>query len=1192
MKAFVFSDIVASTRLKNSLPGKTQAERDRLFIDAVLEPHRRLLESDLAVHGGRLVKTLGDGCFLVFDSPVNAALWAMEVQTKHQETPIRLPNGSSVGVKIGIHHGEATLDPQDPSDYSGRNVDYAARLVELATEGRVIISRSMYAQLEDAGIYGVRFHEHGERELRGIGAKSVYELLFNDRHAEPLKGDSSINIRSGSSGGGPRRAGSNAAVQEMGSSVTTGSMIGNYLLGRRIGSGAMGTVYQAEHAAMAQTFAIKVIDEKLLNQSEHNIVSRFYREVKAVSRLNHPNIVRAHNASLRSDPIHYLVMEFLDGLSLDKMVTTRLVGWQFACEMIRRAAAGLEYIHQNELVHRDIKPSNLLLTYPSPGQESEIKILDLGLALLLDEERETRVQNSVMGSAYYMSPEQWQSSQVDIRADIYSLGCTFYHLITGRAPFQDSAYNQKYAHQNLPPEPFPSQLGVPREVWRIAERMLAKHPDDRFTTPQLLSRDLEQVLPPMSLSAFASSLQDSATRANEKTEIPVDTDSEVVAPSSRSLASHAYPRASRFRFQRWLAKRSRSVTLGLVVSIAIVGLVWWSLINNPKALTPKTHLADEVASITNIETAPGAIGDWWFKQTPWLTPTVRDELAKMIAAEETELSIRQRFEAMDQLLANGYMGEFERELIRFRQEYLTGRVGEREMKSLATLESLSESFGRNAIAKLISLESVLSGSNDPRELHLLAAVQHRLGSELAAYLSASGTHDQRKDLLLKYLQSSLSEVSLQEPTDYFRQAQANYTAALDAYPSQHRLRALAYADFARLAFEAGGKIAFDEGHKEASLNRMQLALKRPGEQQTIFAQVLHLCSQAYMYRKQGEAEMAIATLMRGLQILDGNDAEMEIGPMHPVRLALQERLGWANFERWDLVAAEEHFATYIDCLDEIQLNQAQHWIEPMQVYRSHANMGRYMAMHYRGRQEEAVSNYQSILDDLGQSGSVAIRRRSLNYLDRLADAQMFGPHPNHEAAIEAFQRYGELEADLNVPALPILLKELRHCIALALSGRSAEARELFDSIAKELNSQDERAQLGFRIARILCKEEADVTDLVNFNRQLIETYENDKTKPHPHLAQLMLLATEVASVDLRSQVNGSSGPSETMIRNVSTLLQVIEQIQSPDQPLNPFFVRYLQASEEAVAVLIEIQEDDALEESLRQIRICLAGQTP
>lgn len=1170
MKAFVFSDIVASTRLKNSLPGKTQADRDRLFIEMVLEPHRKLLENSLSEHKGRLVKTLGDGCFLVFDSPMRAALWAMDVQSLHSDTPIVLPDGQHIGVKIGIHHGEATLDPQDASDYSGRNVDYAARLVELATEGRIILSRSMYAQLEDAGIYGVEFHEHGERELRGIGFKTVYELLWDDIKPRPLNGDSRIDLS------GPSGDGGSAGKQEVKAQsssdvitkVTTGSTVGNYVLGRRLGSGAMGTVFEAEHPGMARNFAIKVIDDSLLSESEQHMVSRFYREIKAISRLNHPNIVRAHNASLKTDPVHYLVMEYLQGLSLDRVIVSRPVNWSIAAEVLRRAATGLDYIHQNELVHRDIKPSNLLVTYPTAGQESEIKILDLGLALLLDEdERETRFQNSIMGSAYYMSPEQWQSSEVDIRADIYSLGCTIYHLLTGRAPFQDSPYNQKYAHQNLPVPAIPEALEVPEQLQSIVFQMLAKEPAERYTTPEFLIDELSDVSNRICLSSWAKSFTDEATKSYISTERHSDT---VDVPSKEAKQAVPTPKPwiikTRDQVSDWIAAHPRvtmSVTVGIMVTIAGILMSGWI---TPSGI-PKTVLADEMVNVTNINAAPSAIGDWWFDQTPWYTPAVRDELAKEIeqgGSAETQESISRIADYLDR----GELGKLKIELFDLREQIKKQkRLGDAEYSVAVDLKTLNQSTGIDLVLSLLYLEQKLSISAEPREIHLLAVVRHKLSLSLGDFQAAAAGDEQKQAELTQHQE-------LLTPSEYKTKAEDDYKRALDAYDSEDRLRVLALTDYARLKSSGSAK------DKKDGSNLLSRALDQPTLENATLAKVLILCQQAEMFRKQSRIPESIATLESASKNLAKSSRADKIPENHPYRIAIDERLGWTYFEAWKMADAEVHFSNFIDQLDGVS-NDAMTETEEsdLVIYRSHANMGRAMVRHYSGRQKDALALYKELSNRFSQRESYEYRRRRINILDREADACIFGPTPDIERANSVFRSYNQLERNLTLPAIPIYRKNLRMCIALAQGGNLEAASQKLSGLELSAFENDAQAKTAYLLAKVYCGESSDIEPLLRHVSDFVNQEVDQSTKkPHPHLVQLLLLSTEVLATKC-----SESNDVDRLYDTTWALLILIDKLQTRGDDLNPLFERYLQSSHQALDKVLATQSDDGLSDNLAKI---------
>jgi hypothetical protein len=261
--------------------------------------------------------------------------------------------------------------------------------------------------------------------------------------------------------------------------------LGQYQLLEKAGEGGMGTVYKAMHTKLKRLVAIKILPPD--RRDDGQALARFQREMEAVGKLDHPNIIRATDAS-EKDGIPFLVMEFAEGLDLHKLV--RRCGplpIPEACELIRQTAVGLQYIHEHQLVHRDIKPSNVLVTLTG-----QVKILDLGLARfhqLSSLEGELTASGVVMGTIDFMAPEQeFDSRGVDIRADLYSLGCTLYKLLTGKPPFSgpeyDCAAKKRFAHANVPvPSVHRSRTDVPPELVRVLDRLLAKSPADRFATP-------------------------------------------------------------------------------------------------------------------------------------------------------------------------------------------------------------------------------------------------------------------------------------------------------------------------------------------------------------------------------------------------------------------------------------------------------------------------------------------------------------------------------------------------------------------------------------------------------------------------------------------------------------------------------------------------------------------------------------
>ena len=224
------------------------------------------------------------------------------------------------------------------------------------------------------------------------------------------------------------------------------------------------------------------------------VVERFRQEVQAAARLAHPNIVTAYDADQEGD-VHFLVMEFVEGTTLDRLVQEQgPLPVADACDYIMQAAQGLQHAFERGMVHRDIKPSNLLLT-----PDGQVKILDFGLARFISERTERSSitkEGTIVGTPDYMAPEQARDAhQADIRADIYSLGCTFYCLLTGGPPFtKGSSLHKLLAHQDQSPVPIADvRPEVPEQVIRLVERMLAKDPAERPQTPAEVAQALAPV---------------------------------------------------------------------------------------------------------------------------------------------------------------------------------------------------------------------------------------------------------------------------------------------------------------------------------------------------------------------------------------------------------------------------------------------------------------------------------------------------------------------------------------------------------------------------------------------------------------------------------------------------------------------------------------------------------------------------
>jgi serine/threonine protein kinase len=267
--------------------------------------------------------------------------------------------------------------------------------------------------------------------------------------------------------------------------------IGKYKVLERLGSGGMGSVYLCEHLFMRRRVAVKVLPTA--KAEDPSALERFYREARAVAALDHPNIVRAYDID-QDDKLHFLVMEYIDGASLQEIVKRHgAMEIRRVANYVRQAAAGLHHAHLAAgLIHRDIKPGNILL-----DRRGTIKVLDMGLARFFNDDDQPITQKfdeNVLGTADYLAPEQaLDSHNVDIRADIYSLGATFYFCLTGNTPFEGTVAQKLIWHQTRPPRPVRSvRPDVPEELAAIVEKMMSKDPKDRYATPL----DVEDALAP------------------------------------------------------------------------------------------------------------------------------------------------------------------------------------------------------------------------------------------------------------------------------------------------------------------------------------------------------------------------------------------------------------------------------------------------------------------------------------------------------------------------------------------------------------------------------------------------------------------------------------------------------------------------------------------------------------------------
>lgn len=378
--------------------------------------------------------------------------------------------------------------------------------------------------------------------------------------------------------------------------------LGEYQLLEKLGEGGMGAVYKARQTRLKKTVALKVLPKKRMEDPK--AVARFEREMEAIGQLNHPNIIQAYDArEIEGTPV--LVTEYVEGLDLSELVH-RVGPFSIpnACELIRQAAIGLQYAHERGLVHRDIKPSNLMLAAVAvaPGMPSipaddtrhvpaaSVKILDLGLALLPGSGEkqggELTGSGQLMGTLNYMAPEQgMHSHDVDIRADVYSLGATLYKLLCDRAPFEGAEYStpvqmmMALATASIVPIA-ERRRDLPEGLVAVLDRMLARLPADRFST----AAEVCDAMQPFTAGCDLAGL---LHEAGSLVEPPVEIDQSHIATDeyhSSALvgtqpAQAAPPRPASL-WERIRARAGRhpvtaAITAGLLPLLVVLGIVIW-----------------------------------------------------------------------------------------------------------------------------------------------------------------------------------------------------------------------------------------------------------------------------------------------------------------------------------------------------------------------------------------------------------------------------------------------------------------------------------------------------------------------------------------------------------------------------------------------------------------------------------------
>lgn len=388
-----------------------------------------------------------------------------------------------------------------------------------------------------------------------------------------------------------------------------GLVLGAYRILCPLGQGGMGTVYLAEHTTLGRKAAVKVLNEE---QSQEKLaLERFFREARAAAALDHPNIVRLHDIA-RCAGTYFLVMEFVDGTDLQALIEqTGPLHYAQAASYIAHAAAGLQHAHERGFIHRDIKPANLIL-----AKNGGVKILDMGLARSLSNSKDELTgqldEEVITGTADFLSPEQALNVQLDTRTDIYSLGGTFYTLLTGRIPYEGSTAQKLAQHQTAPPpDVLAVRTDVPPELAAIISRMMAKQPSERYQTVREVITALAQWAPGVDTGTSGTVLSLPNT-------------------PTLNLREPAGARPSGTTFTR--AMRSKSVRIfGGVGILLAIGIVCLSLRGSEPAPNPPSS-GDPSPPPSSVSGSPAT------NSAPWLVGHTAGVNDIVISPDETRVA--------------------------------------------------------------------------------------------------------------------------------------------------------------------------------------------------------------------------------------------------------------------------------------------------------------------------------------------------------------------------------------------------------------------------------------------------------------------------------------------------------------------------------------------------------------------------
>lgn len=845
-----------------------------------------------------------------------------------------------------------------------------------------------------------------------------------------------------------------------------------------LGRGGMGVVYKAQQVQMSRTVALKVLSDRLVDDEQS--VARFKREIQMTGRLSHPNILLAHDARMERG-IYFLVTEFVEGICVSDLIKRDgRIGIADACEIVRQVAGALEYARSEDVVHRDIKPSNLMIT-----PAGLVKILDFGLARLQADlveqqaSRQVTTPGRAIGTLDYMAPEQYEdASSVDHRADIYSLGCTMYHLLVGQPPFGGPKYSSMIAkmraHALAPTPKVTDQRGdVPPAVAAIVERMMAKHKNERFQTPGEVAAAVEPFAAGAGLSRLASDPEKTQAEVIKSDSPTVKVTNQPTDPAS-TTASATWTSAVLKKAKAH--KRALAAAVGGLVVVA----VFWTVFHRPAE--PAIPFATAIATLPGLDNNDDY--DWWFNEMPWLIPQSRERLAKWAGSHgpsgEAELtalttninatsaeSLRQLRNSLKTWSSAPPLGDY---------------AIHPDLLPFESLAALLEDEPRNNKSHLKQLDKVIEALVSPRG-GPTAPITTASATEAIEALGASDCHllavVLHKKATLSPTTAGPEELGREQA---FALAEQAYQSALKKYSaSSNQLAILCQSDL--------GAMYFDRGDND-SLAKAKVRFRLVGhaENSSPLSRVYGLCRYAGACAQLKEDEETVLAALSEAERIARNELPKD----HPLFAFVFDCKGWAAMDYLHYDRAEEYFPTAAAIRGRIGQDNSEatihdrHGAALAHQYRaifsgaelSDSQRRRHLAESH-GEFDKVIEKSAKLIEDADSAnGNVSAQQRlnrferHRNALDRDADGYLFGDHNYAQAqtiygnCLDFLKKH---HLDDGPKAAEASATRTKLAMAQALLENVAAARVILDQVdASPITKTNDSLVFASMIARSLC----------------------------------------------------------------------------------------------------------------------------